>query len=295
MVTTAHTYANIQDKTHALNVAQKLQRFALKACCSAVPPLGLKVALYHFTNVRPRRPYSLMVFPGPMKSQTLHYRQGHIVTYSWGEGDKVIYFVHGWESNSSCMAGFVTPLIQKGYKVVAFDMPAHGRSSKQATHLRDFADTLALVIAYYGEPFGMLAHSFGATAAVLLLHEKQHLLPKKLCLISPMQSLRSHLQVFNTITGLSEKMMDKLLIKLKKNYALETKYTDISTLMNGLSISGLLIHDEHDQLIPVEVSDNLADVWRNAKYLKTQQLGHRKILKDAHVIRSVTEYLLERS
>jgi pimeloyl-ACP methyl ester carboxylesterase len=173
-------------------------------------------------------------------------------------------------------------------------MPAHGHSSKQATHLRDFSATLEFVISVYGKPFGILAHSFGGTATVLLMRDKLHLLPKKLCLISPMQSLYSHLQVFNTITGLSESMMDRLLMKLKKHYALEAKRTDIAHLIEDLSIPGLLIHDEHDRLIPVEVGDHLANAWRGARYLRTQELGHRKILKDPGVIKHVTDYMLDR-
>lgn len=294
-MTSAHGYANrTQDKTFSLNATQKMQRLAMKICCTALPSLGLKIALYHFTNTRNRRPYSLLEFPSQSQSRQLAYGKGYIVAHSWGDGDKIIYLVHGWESNASMMKAFITPLIQHGYKVVAFDMPAHGHSSKQATHLKDFSAALEYVISIYGEAFGIVAHSFGGTATVLLMIEKQHLLPKKLCLISPMQSLYSHLNVFNTITGLSESMMDKLLLTLRKHYALEAQLTDIRPLVQGLSMPSLLIHDAHDRLIPVEVSDHLADSWSSARYIKTQTLGHRKILKDPFVVQQVTDYISER-
>ena len=124
--------------------------------------------------------------------------------------------------------------------------------------------------------------------------EKQHLLPKKLCLISPMRSLHSHLTVFNKITGLSESMMTKLLVTLRQHYALEAQQTDITSFVQDLSIPGLLIHDAHDRLIPVEVGDHLADSWSSARYIRTQGLGHRKILTDPLVIQHVTDYMLER-
>lgn len=282
-----------EDKTYSLNTSQKIQRFALQACCSAAPTLGLKVALYHFTNTRKRRQYSFDELPEKVQSRKLTYRDGHIVTHSWGDGEKIIYLVHGWESNASMMKAFIYPLLEKGFTVVAFDMPAHGHSSKQATHLNDFVATLEYVISIFGKPFGILAHSFGGTATVLLMRQKNHLLPKKLCLISPMRSLNSHLQVFNSITGLSDLMMEKLLIQLQKKYALDSKLTDIAELIGDLPIPGLLIHDEHDQLIPVEVGDYLADMWQGASYIKTQSLGHRKILKDPGVIASATDYMVE--
>lgn len=290
----AQNYANAaKDEIFSLNASQKLQRLALKICCSASPSIGLKVALYHFTNARKRRPYALVELPGQMESTTLPYRDGHVVTYSWGRGDKVVYLVHGWESNSSWMSGFITPLVSQGFKVVAFDMPSHGRSSSQPTHLRDFSATLEMVMAVYGKAFGILAHSFGGTATVILMREKNHLLPQKLCLIAPMKSLDSHLQVFNSITGLSVPMMDKLLVSLKHHYALEAKHTDITRLIQNISVSGLLIHDEDDHLIPIEQSNHLANAWEGARFVKTQTLGHRKIVKDPSVIHQVTNYMLE--
>ncbi|MEP4890907.1 MAG: alpha/beta hydrolase [Aliiglaciecola sp.] len=282
-----------KDKTFSLNAFQKMQRLALKFCCTALPPIGLKVALYHFTNTRKRRPYNLIDLPPQLQSRKIAYRNGHIVAHSWGHGDKVVYLVHGWESNSNLMKAFISPLLKQGYKVVAFDMPAHGLSSNQATHLGDFSATLQFVISIYGKPFGIVAHSFGGTASVLLLCKHKHLLPTKLCLISPMKSLDSHLQVFNTITGLPEAIMDKLLKRLKKQYALEAKKTDITRLIQSVPVSGLLIHDEDDRLIPIEVGDQLADAWHGAQYIKTRTLGHRNILKDAFVIQQVTDYMLD--
>lgn len=294
-MTRARECANtMEDKAFSLNIAQKFQRFTMKICCIALPSLGLKIALYHFTNTRNRRPYSLIGFPRQSQSRKLAYGKGYIVAHSWGDGDKIIYLVHGWESNASMMKAFIAPLIEHGYKVIAFDMPAHGQSSKQATHLKDFSAALEYVISVYGEAFGIVAHSFGGTATVLLMSEKQHLLPKKLCLISPMQSLYSHLKVFNTITGLSESMMEKLLLTLRKHYALEAQQTDITPLVQDLTIPSLLIHDAHDRLIPIEVGDHLADSWSSARYIKTKTLGHRKILEDPFVIQQVTDYLSER-
>jgi pimeloyl-ACP methyl ester carboxylesterase len=293
-MTTAQNYSRPLDKTYSLSRSQKLQRLALKACCNASPALGVKIALHYFMHARKYRPYAVNELPAKLQTANLAYHKGYIVTHTWGSGDKIIYLVHGWESNSKWMKGFIAPLIKDGYKVIAFDMPAHGRSSKQPTHLGDFAATLEFVISVYGKPFGIVAHSFGGTATVLLLSKKPHLSPKKLCLISPMKSLDSHFQVFNTVIGLSESIMDKLFLTLKKHYALEAQKTDITQLIKNIKIPGLLIHDENDRLIPVADGDHLAATWSGARYLKTSELGHRKILQDSQVIREATDYILGR-
>ncbi len=292
MKITTQKHSDTLDNTYSLNWYQKLQRHALKACCNASPALGVKIALYYFMHARKYRPYAVKELPAKLRTATLSYSKGHIVTHTWGYGDKIIYLVHGWESNSKWMKGFIEPLIKDGYKVIAFDMPAHGRSSKQPTHLGDFASALAFVISVYGKPFGIVAHSFGATATVLLLNENPHLSPKKLCLISPMKSLDIHFQVFNTVIGLPESIMDKLFLTLKMHYSLEAKKTDITQLIKNIRIPGLLIHDENDRLIPIADGDHLATAWSDARYLKTSKLGHRKILQDPLVIREATDYIL---
>jgi pimeloyl-ACP methyl ester carboxylesterase len=283
----------IQDSVLSLTASQKAQRFALRVLCTLFPFIGVRVALYHFTKVRKRGAYSLTDLPKSAETKKLPYRKGHLVTHSWGEGDKVVYLVHGWESNAGRMKDFVIPLVENGFRVIAFDMPAHGHSSQQATHLKDFSTALEAVISHYGKPFGILAHSFGGTATVLLLCEKKDLLPEKLCLISPMKSLESHLNVFNTIAGLPDSIMGRLLNKLKKRYALDSDTTDITRLIQRVPKPGLLIHDEHDSLIPIEVGQALANSWDGVRFIQTYELGHRKILRDATVIQEVASYISE--
>jgi alpha-beta hydrolase superfamily lysophospholipase len=43
--------------------------------------------------------------------------------YSWGTGKRNV--VHGWESRGTALRSFVPVLLEKGFRVVAFDAPAH--------------------------------------------------------------------------------------------------------------------------------------------------------------------------
>ncbi len=279
------------DKVLTLNFSQKCQRFILRVICKLFPSIGVKIAMHHFTNVRMRGAYDPKRFPQPYVGVSLPYREGYLATYSWGSNDKIIYMVHGWESNVGKMQSFIEPLIEKGFQVVAFDMPSHGFSSKQPTHLRDFTSALEQVVSHYGKPFGFIAHSFGGTATVLLLNEKQHFMPEKLCLISPMRSLDNHIAIFNRIAGLSDSMMNKLLAKLKQRYDLSASKTDLTSLIKNISTPGLLIHDEQDSVIPFEISKTVAGLWNGAQFVNTSDLGHRKILRDPKVVQQVTEYV----
>ena len=50
-----------------------------------------------------------------------------LITYTWGEG-KGVLLAHGWASRASHMALIARGLARRGFRAVAFDLPAHGRS-----------------------------------------------------------------------------------------------------------------------------------------------------------------------
>ena len=50
--------------------------------------------------------------------------------YEWGRGARTILLVHGWESRGTALRSFVPGLVQAGFRVVAFDGPAHGNSQR---------------------------------------------------------------------------------------------------------------------------------------------------------------------
>src|SRR5689334_5749560 len=54
----------------------------------------------------------------------------HVVRgFRWNTGGtKQILIVHGFESSAKNFERYVAPLVKKGYEVVAFDAPAHGKS-----------------------------------------------------------------------------------------------------------------------------------------------------------------------
>lgn len=52
----------------------------------------------------------------------------------WGEaGRPLVLLMHGWGGHRGQLTGFVAPLMKAGFRVVAFDAPAHGDApGKQA-------------------------------------------------------------------------------------------------------------------------------------------------------------------
>ena len=78
-----------------------------------------------------------------------------IAMWRWGSRDApAVLLAHGWGGNAAQMRPFVFPLLQAGYRVIAYDQPAHGVSDGKLTGLPDFADVLAEVAWHHGERRG---------------------------------------------------------------------------------------------------------------------------------------------
>ena len=51
---------------------------------------------------------------------------GELALTCWGNSSPSVLLMHGWGGSRAQMTGFVEPLLKAGYRVVAYDQPAHG-------------------------------------------------------------------------------------------------------------------------------------------------------------------------
>ena len=69
--------------------------------------------------------------PRPGEREVLESATGSRIAgmqvWSWGEGP-IVLLVHGWNGRSTQLGGFVSPLVARGHRVVAFDALGHGDS-----------------------------------------------------------------------------------------------------------------------------------------------------------------------
>jgi pimeloyl-ACP methyl ester carboxylesterase len=53
----------------------------------------------------------------------------------------------------------------------------------------------------------------------------------------------------------------------------------------------LLVHDTNDAVIPYSEAEALAGVWPGLKLMTTTGLGHRDILANGEVLRTIVEFV----
>lgn len=104
-----------------------------------------------------------MIEPQEIRIQTPYYQ---ITARAWGpENGRKVLAVHGWLDNAASF-DLIAPLLP-GLRLVAIDMPGHGRSSHRAPgvayHFVDYvADVIAAADGLGWERFSFISHSLGA-------------------------------------------------------------------------------------------------------------------------------------
>lgn len=122
------------------------------------------------------------------KAEKLHFslEGNRIRGYRWNHpSEKKILILHGFESTAANFDRYVKPLVKKGYEVLAFDAPAHGRSSGKTITAPVYKNMIHHIYKVYGPIHSFMAHSFGGLAVSLFLEELEHDDTFKLVLIAP--------------------------------------------------------------------------------------------------------------
>jgi pimeloyl-ACP methyl ester carboxylesterase len=205
-----------------------------------------------------------------------------LAVYAWGTGSTVL-LVHGWGGCGAQLTTFVNPLIQKGFRVMACDLPAHGQTAGTQTNGFEFAEAIQAIAHQEGEFAGIIAHSWGAAGALIALSEGV-VAQRVVCLSSACWLLNSVCMHAKRLR-LSEETVLELRQLIELNFGAEVwQHASMDLRVSQLRTPGLLFHDCHDRMISPTESEAIAQAWSGSKLVLTSGLGHKRILQDGSVI-----------
>ncbi len=219
-----------------------------------------------------------------------------IPVYCWGEGPLIV-LMHGWSGSGTQFRYFIPALTKAGYRVAVFDAPGHGTNQGKKSNLLDFSDSLVSIQRQIGPIDTVIAHSFGAMAVTMATH--RGLMLKRMVLIAPNLSIQEIFESYTQLLKLRPKLVQKFkaLIshKIDQLLQLENSWDFFQTkiLLEDKYQSGLLVFDSDDEEISQQHFLEIKKHWCNASIIKTQGLGHLRILKDNELIHKVLNYLNE--
>jgi len=205
---------------------------------------------------------------------------------------KKVLIAHGFESSSRNFEQYVNAFLKKGYEVLAFDAPAHGRSGGRRITLPLYVDMIRTIHDRYGPIHSFMGHSLGGLALSLFLESITHEKTTRLVLISPPVEMAS--------------AVDTLFQMLELDAGVRTAFDEYAYRLSGrpcywfslrralhrVKAEVLWLHDEDDDITPL--ADTLPvknDSHPNIRWVTTKGLGHRKIYRDGEVLRQVVDFL----
>jgi alpha-beta hydrolase superfamily lysophospholipase len=104
----------------------------------------------------------------------------------------LVILAHGWAGRAAQLGALAEPLVAAGFRVVAFDAPAHGESPGREAHVPMLAECIVEIATQQGGLRAVIGHSAGAASAALAT--LMGLEPRGLVLIAPPLSHRRRVE-----------------------------------------------------------------------------------------------------
>ncbi|GAB4496098.1 MAG: hypothetical protein OHK003_00010 [Anaerolineales bacterium] len=226
------------------------------------------------------------------KNYRIPFEGGELAVTAWGESGPSVLLMHGWGGARAQMTGFVEPLLAAGYRVVAYDQPAHGESDGKMTNLLEISPTMDLIMQREGKFDVIIAHSFGTIITSYSLVKRNFPAPSKLVYLGSFNRLLDSLPRFQVLANLPDEIIDGLQKMLFENFGRDVlEEIANENFVKQIQIPALMFHDCSDNVTPVEDSRAIAAAWSKAQYIETNGLGHRGALQSQEIHEKIMEFL----
>ena len=257
------------------------------------------------------------LFCSPEKHRPPHYRKlahrarfhlrhasvrpyGEIQTYAFEpsrESEGTVLLIHGWGAEASFLAAFAEPLRRLGFRVLALDLPAHGRSAGTRTNLAACARAAHRIAASFSPIAGMIGHSLGGLISLWVAEGGAPLgfpIPVgKLALLACPNRFLGVTRTFGAGLNLCDKAQLGFEYRLSRVGHRPVKGFSAVNLIKRIRSNVMAVHSVDDERISFADAEAIGATSPRVKLVACQGLGHAKLLYDPAVIRGVISFLVQ--
>lgn len=209
--------------------------------------------------------------------------------YNFGKGNKKVLLVHGWSGRGTQMFKIADKLIEKGYKVISFDAPAHGKSNTKSSMMPEFIESILEIDKKYGPFDYAIGHSLGGMAIMNAL--QKGFKTEKIITIGSGDKISDIVKDFVNQLQLKPSLAPKLTNHFEKVLNEKMADYDSNLVIRNCEIPHLIIHDKDDTEVGVYCADNIHKYSKNSTLFLTEGFGHRKILGSDEVIEQISLFI----
>jgi pimeloyl-ACP methyl ester carboxylesterase len=277
----------------AKRLAVRYIRTKLKLLSKVSKRKAAEKAFELFTTPPSREKKEPPVLFNKAESLTFSFQNHRIQGYRWNyPKEKKVLILHGFESSVVNFDKYIPPLLKKGYEVLAFDAPAHGRSTGKIINAVDYKNFILHIQKAYGPVYNFITHSFGGLALGLALEEMPHDDTWKVVFIAPAtESVRAMNNFFHFIK-LDDEVKQEFEKLIEEANGKPLSWYSVARAAENIKAHVLFLQDKQDLQTPFEdVEPIMKKGYPNFRYVITDGLGHRQIYKDAGSIKTIMEFL----
>ncbi|MDA0193976.1 MAG: alpha/beta fold hydrolase [Bacteroidetes bacterium] len=278
-----------------MNIYLTLTRTFFKILSKVAPHLAGSLAFHLFQKPRTKAIRTIeKSFYDQVTSYKIETPIESVDCYELGNKQgKLIILVHGWESNAGSFAAISASLANQGYRVVLFNLPAHGISKLKKANIMSCSRVLASVLTYfqYSGPISIISHSFGSAVCTYTLATTRVPIDKFIMLTTP-DKLIDIFTDFKHMISLGDVAFNKMLDDVKELFGRDPGTVAVNQMTKMINYNQLsIIHDEYDKVLPYHNSLKVYEKSRNANLTTLEKVGHYRMLWNKEVIAMVNNLM----
>jgi pimeloyl-ACP methyl ester carboxylesterase len=215
----------------------------------------------------------------------------HVLSY--GYSDKKVLLAHGWAGRRTQLFMIANKLLEKGFMVIAFDAPAHGKSTGKTTNMVEYITTIKAINDEFGPFEAAIGHSFGGMAIVNTNANTN--IFKTLVTVGAADKVEDILLNFTRNLGLKKSISKKLQNYLESKWKIKIANFAVHKVAKKIKTPTLVVHDIIDGDVAVSCAQNIRQNLKNGSLLISNGLGHTKILRDKKTTQKIVDFIIKNS
>jgi len=206
--------------------------------------------------------------------------------------DQTVLIAHGYASYAFKFEHYIAPLLKMGYRVLAFDAPAHGQSEGKHIHVVVYQEAIQKIMEQAGPIHHFIGHSLGALTLSMIAEKIDQAEARKFVLIAPATKTTTTFANFFKMMHLNEVTKAAFLQDVSNRTSHTVDHFAADRALANYKGPVLWVHDEKDMVCPFEDIIHFKEkASSNIKFLITNGLGHNKVYKTAEVMDQIMTFL----
>lgn len=275
-----------------------IQQLAIRFLDRFFPRFLAKRVYTHLSNpnIRKLRDFEEAILAKAEQTR-IQFKAFDIQCYRWGNPDHpIILLVHGWEGQAGNFGAMIDALLAKNYCIVAFDGPAHGKSSVAPTSMFEHGELTSFMIQAHRPPI-IISHSFGSVATMMGLAQNQDCEVERWLMVTTPYDFKNRIKGVAAHFGVGDRTVQYVIDKVEAD--LNESIDDInmdaySRRVNNVE-NALIVHSKTDRVLPIESSRATNKALSFSTLKELDGLGHYAILWSDELMELVQEYVPNRT